>query len=175
MLGHVVGGSVIVESDVIVGELLSVHFGILGMEAFAEQCRKCGRRWDGRLARRCAPLARSVGGASSRSRIRESLSAQQRASSAGPALCRRHPSRLRQFSRECGTDRCSRGFPARGDAGCTAPKHIRLFAVREDCYDLPFAPSSNPARKAGERQAEAVEFRRSRAARRGGRTRLFAW
>src|SRR5438876_10147654 len=110
MLGHVVGGSVIVESDVIVGELLSVHFGILGMEAFAEQCRKCGRRWDGRLARRCAPLARSVGGASSRSRIRESLSAQQRASSAGPALCRRHPSRLRQFSRECGTDRCSRGF-----------------------------------------------------------------
>ena len=40
MLGHVVGGSVIVESDVIVPELLAVHFGILGMETFAE--RNCG-------------------------------------------------------------------------------------------------------------------------------------
>jgi hypothetical protein len=40
MLGHVVGRGVVVEADIIVGKLLSVHFGILGMEPFTE--RDCG-------------------------------------------------------------------------------------------------------------------------------------
>src|SRR5437879_13042807 len=44
-------------------------------------------------------------------------------------------------------------------------KHIRLFAVSEDCYECP----------ASEGQTETVGFRRFRAARQGGRTRLFAW
>src|SRR5437879_7060340 len=110
-------------------------------------------------------ICRSVGGASSRNRIRESLSGQQRAASAGPRLCRPRPSRLRQFLRECGTDQCSRGFPAWGMRVALRLKHIRLFAVSEDCYECP----------ASEGQTETVGFRRFRAARQGGRTRLFAW
>ena len=35
-LGHVVGGGVIVEADVVVGEFLAVHFRIFGVEAFTE-------------------------------------------------------------------------------------------------------------------------------------------
>src|SRR5438876_7733091 len=79
--------------------------------------------------------------------------------------CRPRPSRLRQFLRECGTDQCSRGFPAWGMRVALRLKHIRLFAVSEDCYECP----------ASEGQTETVGFRRFRAARQGGRTRLFAW
>src|ERR1700745_3512668 len=101
----------------------------------------------------------------------ESLLAPQPASSAGLALCRKYHHCLRQFSRECGTDQCSWGFPAWGG-------WVALRLSLSDSVDLRRVkiamtfPSTflEPGKKAS--QGQAVESRRFRAARRGGRATL---